>query len=69
MLNKSEIKTLIEQKKLIENYINLDIQLTPNGFDLTVGKIFAFSEPGALDFSNKERVVPEIKELIPKKKS
>jgi dUTP pyrophosphatase len=68
MLNKSEIKALIEQKKLIEGYVNLDVQLTPNGFDLTVGKIFAFSQSGSLDFSNNERVIPETKELIPKKK-
>jgi dUTP pyrophosphatase len=68
MLNKAEIKTLIEQKKLVEGYMNLDIQLTPNGFDLTVGKIFTFTKPGSLDFSNKERIVPETKELIPKKK-
>ena len=67
MLNKSEIKTLIEQKKLIEGYINLDIQLTPNGFDLTVAKIFAFAKSGAFDFSNKERILPETKELISKK--
>lgn len=68
MLNKQEIKTLIEQKKLIESYINLDIQLTPNGFDLTVEKIFAFTSNGALDFSNKERVLPETKEVAAKKK-
>ena len=40
MLNKSEIKQLIDKGKLVENYINLDKQLTPNGFDLTVEKIF-----------------------------
>lgn len=68
MLNKSEIKTFITQKKLIEGYINLDIQLTPNGFDLTVGEIFSFTCAGALDFSNKERALPKTKEIIPKKK-
>lgn len=68
MLNKKEIKTFIEQKKLIEGYINLDTQLTPNGFDLTAGKIYEFDTPGAVDFSNKERVVPQGKELIAKKK-
>lgn len=68
MLNKQEIKTLIEQKKLIEGYISLDIQLTPNGFDLTVEKIFAFTSNGALDFSNKERAIPETKEVAAKKK-
>lgn len=67
MLNKTEIKKLIEQQKLIDGYVNLDVQLTPNGFDLTVGRVFEFNSIGSLDFSNKERVIPEGKELIPQK--
>jgi dUTP pyrophosphatase len=69
MLNKEEIKKLILEKNLIENYINLDKQLTPNGFDLTVEKIFEFTSSGKLDFSNKEREISQIKELIPTKKN
>ena len=69
MLNRQEIKELIEQKKLITNYLNLDIQLTPNGFDLTAGSVFEFIRPGALDFSNKERVIPQAKEVKPEKKN
>lgn len=68
MLNKKEIEQLIKEKDLIENYINLDKQLTPNGFDLTVGKIFEFNSAGDIDFSNSERVVPKGKELIPEKR-
>lgn len=67
MLNKSQIKKLVTEKKLIENYINLETQLTPNGFDLTVGEIFEFVSAGAVDFSNKERVVPEGKAILPEK--
>ena len=67
MLNREQIKNLIKGKKLIENFIDLDIQLTPNGFDLTVEKIFGFNGAGALDFSNSERVVPQAKEIKPKK--
>lgn len=69
MLNGPEIRRLIEEKKLIEDYINLDIQLTPNGFDLTVESIFEFAACGALDFSNKERIISEEKEILPKKKT
>jgi dUTP pyrophosphatase len=69
MLNKEEIKRLIAEKNLIEGYINLDVQLTPNGFDLTVNKIFEFTSEGKLDFSNKERVIPEGKEMQPQKVS
>ncbi len=67
MLNKQEIKKLIEEKKLIEGCIDLDTQLTPNGFDLTIEKISSFDESGALDFSNKERIIPECKELTAQK--
>ncbi len=69
MLNREEIQRLIKEKNLIEGYINLDTQLTPNGFDLTVAGVFEFNTPGALDFSNKEREIPESKEILAKKKN
>ena len=68
MLNKKEIEQLIKEENLIEGHINLDKQLTPNGFDLTVGKIFEFDSAGSIDFSNSQRVVPEGKEIIPEKR-
>lgn len=63
MLNREELKKLIQEKNLVEGYIDLDTQLTPNGFDLTVGNIFEFTTAGSLDFSNKERKLPEAKEI------
>lgn len=69
MLNKKEINQLIEEKNLIENWINLDKQLTPSGFDLTVSQIFEFDSIGALDFSNSQRIVPKGKLILPEKKN
>jgi dUTP pyrophosphatase len=69
MLNQSEILKLIEENKLIENYVDLGVQLTPNGFDLTAADIFGFDGAGAMDFSNKERLIPEGHEIMPKKKT
>ncbi|MFH1577851.1 MAG: deoxyuridine 5'-triphosphate nucleotidohydrolase [Candidatus Omnitrophota bacterium] len=69
MLNRQEIERLIREKELIKDYLNIDTQLTPNGFDLTVGSVFEFSNCGALDFSNKERVVPQMKEVPAEKKN
>ena len=63
-LNRDEIERLIKERNLIEDYLNLEIQITPNGFDLTAGGIFEFDTQGALDFSNKERQVPEGKEVL-----
>ncbi|MCM8791587.1 MAG: deoxyuridine 5'-triphosphate nucleotidohydrolase [Candidatus Omnitrophica bacterium] len=67
MLNATEIKKLILKKGLIQNYIDLEKQLTPNGFDLTVEMVFEFMAAGSLDFSNKERKIPEEKAIIPTK--
>ncbi len=67
MLNKQEIRKLIEEKQLLSDYIDLETQLTPNGFDLTCAQVWEFDGPGALDFSNKERKVPQGKLLSPKK--
>ncbi len=69
MLNKEQIRQLIETSKLIEGYINLDSQLTSNGFDLTAGGVFEFISQGAIDFSNQERLVPQTKEIFPRKMS
>jgi dUTP pyrophosphatase len=67
ILSKEEIRELIEKEKLIQNFISLKHQLTPNGFDLTVKKIFGFESEGKLDFSNKERILSELKEIKPVK--
>jgi len=69
MLNCEEISKLIQENNLVGEYIDLKTQLTPNGFDLTCCRIFAFDASGALDFSNKERKVPECREIFPQKES
>jgi dUTP pyrophosphatase len=68
VLNREEIEKLIKQDALVEDFCNLDIQLTPNGFDLTAGSVSEFVDSGALDFSNKERFIPQTKEICLKKK-
>jgi len=63
MLNREELEQLILKNALVQGYMDLKTQLTPNGFDLTLEKIFEFDQAGALDFSNKERKVPEGREI------
>ena len=58
MLNRKDIMALIKEQKLVEGYIDLDTQVTPNGFDLTAGALFSLESAGCVDFSNKERVLP-----------
>lgn len=67
MLNREEIAQLIKEKKLIDQYIDLSTQLTPNGFDLTVQAVYDFEQEGVVDFSNKERLLPKGREIIPLK--
>jgi len=69
MLNKNEIKQLIEKEKLVEGFMHLEKQLTPNGFDITVESVSTFSAAGALDFSNKQRLIPQANQLAPQKRN
>lgn len=69
MLNRQEIEKNIKENKLIEGYIDLNTQCTPNGFDLTVAVISQFEGQGRIDFSNKERQIPESKEILPAKEN
>jgi len=65
VLNKEEIKNLIEKNQLISEFIDLDKQLTPNGFDLTLKEVYRIESCGHLDFSNKERKLPDFTKLRP----
>ena len=62
-LNRDHLEKLIEEEKLVSNFVDLERQLTPNGIDLTVEKVESFKRRGSLDFSNKEREIPETEEL------
>ena len=65
--NRNEIEKLIADKGILSDYVDLNTQLTPNGFDITVEKVFKITQKGSLDFSNKERVLPETEECTLKK--
>ena len=67
MLNRQEIERLIKANGLISAYCDLDTQLTPNGFDLTAAGIWEFKSEGTLDFSNKQRKLPETAEIKARK--
>ena len=59
-LNREEIAHLIEgDPPLIERYVNLQEQLQPNGFDLSVRDVARYSSPGQLGASNESRVLSE----------
>lgn len=68
-LNREELRELIEEEGLIQNYVHLETQLTPQGFDLTVDEIHEYQASGKLDFSNDEREIPDSKPIEPEKKN
>lgn len=67
VLSKQQLREKIKQENLISEYIDLETQLTPQGFDLTVQKIEKYKTKGQLDFSNNERSISETEKLEPQK--
>jgi len=64
VLSKNEIKRLIGQNPpLIEQYINLDEQLQPNGFDMTLRSIAKLETAGNIPIDNSRRVISEVETL------
>ncbi|MFB6180751.1 MAG: deoxyuridine 5'-triphosphate nucleotidohydrolase [Candidatus Nanohalobium sp.] len=69
VLTREQLRKRIEDKGLVQNFIDLDTQLTPQGFDLTVDEIHRFEGSGKIDFSNSEREIPESRPIKPEKES
>jgi len=67
MLNDKQLRELIVEHSMITEYIDLDTQLQSSGFDLSLESIEEFLSGGAVDFSNKERVIGETRPLTPDK--
>lgn len=67
MLNKQQLREKIQSQGLIKNFVDLETQLTPQGFDLTVQEIHSYEGKGRLDFSNSEREIPGSEKLRPEK--
>jgi dUTP pyrophosphatase len=65
MLNSNVIKKMIEENHVISGHINLDKQIQPSGFDLSLKEILIYENFGAVDFSNEERVIANTKKIIP----
>jgi dUTP pyrophosphatase len=50
-------------RPLISGYRSLEEQLQPNGFDLSVSEIGQLVGPGAIGWSNRDRVLPGVKPI------
>lgn len=65
VLSKKDILELIQQKPaLIEGYINLEDQIQPNGFDLTLKEVALLQTGGRIGVSNAQRMVSNLCPLV-----
>ena len=65
VLSRQDIQRLTKQKPpLIEGYINLEEQLQPNGFDLTLRDIALPQSAGRITAQNSQRQLPGLAPLV-----
>jgi dUTP pyrophosphatase len=61
VLSREQLQQMIGgNPPLIEGYLDLDAQLQPNGFDLTLESIARHQGRGTIGCSNSDRVLPEL---------
>ena len=64
VLSANDIRKLIDQDPpLVEGYLDLESQVQPNGFDITLRDISRLQTPGQIAVNNAERVVSELSPL------
>ena len=65
ILSKKDIQKLIQgQPPLVEDYINLEEQVQPNGFDLTLREVALLQSPGTIAVENSQRVISDVAPLV-----
>lgn len=62
VLSANEIRQRIENG-LIRDFIDLNVQLQPNGFDCTLRAVKKLRSAGKIDFDNSERELSESEEI------
>ena len=63
VVDKKTLLALISKQRLVTDIVDEQIQVSPNGVELTLHKIFSFLGSGTVDFSNEERQIPDYEEL------
>src|SRR3954452_6764773 len=54
---------IVSPKPLVREFRNIDSQVHPNGFDLTLASVARHGGSGSLGVSNADRQLPELDEL------
>ena len=65
VLSRQDIhKLLKEDPPLVEVYIDLDAQVQPNGFDLTLRELAIPQTPGRITTDNSQRIISDLSPLV-----
>ena len=65
ILSKQDIQRLLQQEPpLIEDYINLEEQVQPNGIDITLREVALLQSSGKIAVKNSQRVVSGLSPLV-----
>ena len=65
ILSKPDIQALLQQEPpLIEGWTDLEQQLQPNGFDLTLREVAMLQSPGKITVANSQRLVSDLAPLV-----
>ena len=65
VLSKPDIHRLLHQEPpLIEGYINLEEQVQPNGFDLTLREVALLQSSGKVTVKDSQRLVSDLAPLV-----
>jgi len=65
VLSSQDIRNLLQQKTpLVEDYIDLEAQLQPNGFDITLREVAVLQTPGRIARENSQREISAVSPLI-----
>ncbi len=65
ILSKQDIYRLLQQQPpLIEDYINLEEQVQPNGIDLTLREVALLQSSGKIAVSDSQRLVSDLAPLV-----
>lgn len=63
-LSREQLRASIDSDRpLLSDFIDLESQLQPNGFDLTLREIFRFSNPGTIGEHAEDRMLPDLDAL------
>ena len=61
VLSAKDIRRLINgNPPLIEGWVNLDEQVQPNGFEITLRDISAYQNAGQIALTNRDRILPQL---------